>query len=351
MHSDTWAAEMSLEKPAKRAPKDLFERHPVFKEYFASSTSQKRKDQLKVAHPQWILEAERLQNINSRHKKDKLGKCTEGRYVFYSGACHNADCKSVHCKKTVDASKDAVTSWFPGGPPAGPYAFPTWDPDRDGSYRLPRAAWSLVEQTGNNTPDLCLPSKLLEAEYKSATSADKSQQVSLAKCHEIALKIKDSTITPAVVKSYCEKQRAIHLRRVAGAIKAKHTRLRNSALRTGGVVEGTGIVYKVEEIQGRRWNNENKCHEYDTKWLGFPKEQNTWETYEALSEVEAMDAYEKEHGSQKDAGIHAPGTPTRNSNGRGCSPAARYGRGCSPAARRGRSPAPQRTQLPPQATC
>lgn len=76
-------AELSSLTPAHLAPTDLFARDLVWKELFAAKKmSPNRKAQLKEAHPIWCAEAERLRTINEAHKKDALGRPTEGRYVF-----------------------------------------------------------------------------------------------------------------------------------------------------------------------------------------------------------------------------------------------------------------------------
>ena len=197
------------------APVDFFDRDPVFKEYFGSSLTKTRKEQLGQQHPVWIAEADRLAGICEQHKKGPRGEETEGRYVFYQGACHKPSCKSKHCMATVGKHNNRL--WYPSGP-SGPFTYSLYDKDREGHYMRPHASWAETIRTNQNNPDVKLPSKLLASQWAKSTTVngkqDKSLSVSKEECHAIATGIKDTSITPDVVYSFFAQQRAIHLRRV-----------------------------------------------------------------------------------------------------------------------------------------
>ena len=268
-------AELSSLSPAALAPRDLYERDAVWKEIFAAKPmSKRRKDQLQREHPIWWREAARLRAICEAHKKDKFGRPTEGRYVFCGEACHKASCPSKHCNSILTCRQDG--NWCSGGPPAGCYPYPTYDPDRIGHYLTPHAAMSRLCRGEPNTPDSCLPSILLPRERAKLINGDKSAMLTMEQCHQIANIIKDVEITPEYVHSYNMKQRSMHLRRVAGAQKATQTRQRNALVRANDVVVGGQVEYSVERITNKRWHDEKERHEYYVKWKDHSPDENTW---------------------------------------------------------------------------
>jgi hypothetical protein len=140
----------------------------------------------------------------------------------------------------------------------------------------PNAAISRLLLGAQNVPDACLPTILLLKARQELVGTNKSKKVSMDACHKIASFIKDSAITPEVVFAYMEKQRAIHLRRVAGASRGTQTRQRNALIRAAGVVVDGQVEYQVEKIIKKRWNDEESRHEYFVKWKGHGHDENTW---------------------------------------------------------------------------
>ena len=162
----------------------------------------------------------------------------------------------------------------------------------------PTQAQNAVLYDGRNTPDACLPSKLLMVAWQKAVAGDKSAKVPLEQCHAIAAEIKDTSITPLYVQTYCAKQRAIHLCRKNGAQKAIITRRRRAACRVGGAVVDGQVEHAVEELLEKRWDEEEGIAEYLTKWKNFSTRHNTWEAYSVVGQCQAMEEYAQAHGSQ-----------------------------------------------------
>jgi hypothetical protein len=198
-------------------PPDLFQREEVWKLYFKSGTSAKKKKELKQLHPQWILEAERMEAMYKAHAAGH----PRSRYCLSLVVCGDgAMCRSKHCEEHPVAV--GPSEWCQNGPdPRVGVIFPQWDPDREGSYLVPEKVWELAESGRENTPDKHLPSRLLRYYHERLTNGDKKKVISAANCQMVADAIKDSSITKAVVEEYFKKLRLSHLRRVVAAAKRR----------------------------------------------------------------------------------------------------------------------------------
>ena len=130
--------------------------------------------------------------------------------------------------------------------------------------------------TRSNLPDACLPTVLLQRERLKLIGSDKSKEVTMAQCYRIAKTIQDNSITPAVADASNVKQRAMHLRRVAGAQRASQTRQRNAMTRANGVVVDGQVELFVQWVLSKRWNNEDGRYEYETRWKDHGADENTW---------------------------------------------------------------------------
>ncbi|KAG5344041.1 ZN235 protein, partial [Acromyrmex heyeri] len=60
--------------------------------------------------------------------------------------------------------------------------------------------------------------------------------------------------------------------------------------------------YNVDKILAKRFNTKKRCSEYLIKWEGYPHENNTWESAEALATYKSLlDEFERSHAKQKES--------------------------------------------------
>ncbi|XP_011062608.1 PREDICTED: zinc finger protein 345-like [Acromyrmex echinatior] len=60
--------------------------------------------------------------------------------------------------------------------------------------------------------------------------------------------------------------------------------------------------YIVDKILAKRFNTKKRCWEYLIKWKGYPHENNTWESAEAVATCKSLlDEFERSHAKQKES--------------------------------------------------